>query len=179
MKKKTTEIRMSHTVREEDLEAQARMLASRPRQINRILNLITDSPLSIAAIVASEGYTPNAFFKAIKLDKTLNTQYQEALKMRATTIHISEYEKTLREFSKDELANPRRAEAIMSGHRWLAEKLDKEQYGTEKLPTLQVNFNTMHLDSLRALTQTPAPTIDLLDDKLDYGKNDALQLTSD
>lgn len=55
---------------------------------------------------------------------------------------------------------PDAARVLLDGHKWLAAKKDRETYGDDRQPLVQVNFDTAGLAELRRLASAPVPRLE-------------------
>lgn len=89
----------------------------------------------------------------------LKERYEDAKKVRAQ-LHAAKVGDTLERLEHDEEFDTSRARELMKGHQWMASKLDRETFGDDKAPLVQVNFDSAGLNALRALAAAPLPTIE-------------------
>lgn len=89
----------------------------------------------------------------------LKERYEDAKRVRAQ-LHAAKVGDTLERLEHDDRFDTARARELMRGHQWMASKMDREAFGDDKAPLVQVNFDSAGLNALRALASAPVPVIE-------------------
>jgi hypothetical protein len=101
----------------------------------------------------------DSLYAKMRRTPALKERYDECCKARAQ-LHAAKVGDVLEKLETDSTFDTSRARELMHGHKWLASKMDRETFGDDKQPLVQVNFDSAGLNALRALAAAPVPTIE-------------------
>lgn len=101
----------------------------------------------------------DSLYARMRRNPELKGRYDDACKTRAQ-LHAAKVGDVLDKLENDPAFDTSRARELMKGHQWLASKLDRESFGDDKAPLVQVNFDSAGLNALRQLANAPLPAIE-------------------
>lgn len=121
--------------------------------------LTAESTRSGQSICAELGANYKSAWYRLDADPALKERYKAALRASAS-VHAAKVGQVLETLETDDTYRADRARVLIEGHKWMASRKDRETYGDDKQPLVQVNFDTAGLAALRRLAAAPVPRLE-------------------